>query len=112
MSSHNCIVVGYPGVQFLTRSGGALPTIPTHRDKDFFGDLTDHPLLVAPGTTFSFRLVVSHGAASNVFCTTAYGLQVIPPNDTASLRISIPNGAYECQTLTVSPVQRGDAAYP
>ena len=38
--------------------------------------------------------------------------QVIPPDDTATLRISIPNGAFECQTTTVSPMQPGDSAYP
>jgi hypothetical protein len=60
----------------------------------------------------SFRLGVTHGAASTAGCSTAYALQVIPPNDTASLRIPIAGGAYECQTATVSPMQPGASAYP
>lgn len=112
ISSHTCVAFGYPGIQFLTRSGQALPTVPTHTTEDFFGPLENHPLAVSPGTTVSFRLGVTHGAASTAGCTTAYGLQVIPPNDTATLRVDIPDGAYECQDATVSPMQPGTSAYP
>jgi hypothetical protein len=112
VSSHTCITLGYPGIQFLSQAGQALPTSPIHTTQDFFGSLTDHPLAVPPGTSVSFRLGVTHGATSTASCTTAYALQVIPPNDTATLRIHIPNGAYECQTATVSPMQRGSSAYP
>lgn len=112
ISGHTCVAFGYPGVQFLTRSGQPLPTVPTHTTEDFFGSLTNHPLSVAPGATVSFRLGVTHGAASSAGCATAYALQVIPPNDTSTLRISIPNGAYECQATTVSPMEAGTSAYP
>jgi hypothetical protein len=44
-------------------------------------------------------------------CTTAYGLQVIPPNDTATLRTSMPHGAYECQGADVSPIEPDSIAY-
>lgn len=112
VSHHTCVALGYPGVLFLSQAGQALPTIPTHTRQDFFGPLDNHPLAVAPGTSVSFRLGVTHGAASSTGCTTAYALQVIPPNDTATLRIAIPNGAFECRTTTVSPMQPGDSAYP
>jgi hypothetical protein len=112
VSHHTCVALGYPGVLFLSRSGQALPTIPTHTRQDFFGPLGNHPVAVAPGTSVSFRLGVTHGAASSAGCTTAYALQVIPPNDTTTLRIAIPGGAYECRTSTVSPMQPGDSAYP
>ena len=110
-SSQACSTIGYPGIQFLDRSGSPLPTIPTHTTQDFFGSVPRAPLTVAPGATVSFRLGVTHGAASPAGCTTAYGLQVIPPDDTASLRTTILNGAYECQTATVSPVARGTSAF-
>lgn len=111
-SSLTCATYGYPGVQFLDRAGSALPTVPTHTTQDFFGSLPKQPLTVAPGATVSFRLGVTHGMTSTAGCTTAYGLQVIPPNDTATLRTVIGNGgAYECRTTTVSPLQRGTAAY-
>jgi hypothetical protein len=112
-STATCSTYGYPGIQFLDRGGHALPTIPTHTTHDFFGSLPEVALTVAPGATVSFRLGVTHGISSSAGCTTAYGLQVIPPNDTATLRTAISNGGgYECQTATVSPLQRGTAAYP
>ena len=110
-SGRTCSTFGYPGIQFLSQAGGALPTIPTHTTHDFFGSVPEALLHVAPGATVSFRLGVTHGAASPVGCTNAYGLQVIPPNDTATLRTAIPNAAYECRSATVSPVALGTSAY-
>jgi hypothetical protein len=107
----SCRTGGYPGIQFLDRSGAALPTTPTHTTSDFFGTLPLAPVTAAPGTSFSFRLGVSHGGGSDAGCTTAYGLQVIAPNDTATLRVDIPDGAYECGAATVSPVQPGTGAF-
>ena len=50
-------------------------------------------LVIAPGASASFRLDVGHGVATSNGCATAYGLQVIPPNDTATLRTRDPPGA-------------------
>jgi Protein of unknown function (DUF4232) len=111
-SANTCTTYGYPGVEFLSQSGQPLTTNSTRTTTDFFGTLPKPLLTVAPGEIVSFRLGVTHGAASTAGCTTAYALQVIPPNDTATLRVPIPNGAYECQTATVSPMQRGTSAYP
>lgn len=107
-----CNTIGYPGVQFLSRSGAPLPTRPTHTTSDFFGHSPRRQLIVGPGQTVSFRLGVTHGIGSSAGCTTAYGLQVIPPNDRATLRVSIPGGATECATATVSPLRVGTSAYP
>jgi Protein of unknown function (DUF4232) len=112
-SSSTCHTYGYPGVLFLDRAGKALPTDSTRTTQDFFGSAPEKKLVVAPGQTVSFRLGVTHGAASPVGCTTAYGLQVIPPDDTATLHVVIGNGgAYECRTATVSPLQQGTSAFP
>lgn len=108
----SCNTIGYPGVQFLSRSGALIPTSPTHTTNDFFGRSPLRQLVVGPGQTVSFRLGVTHGIASSAGCTTAYGLQVIPPNDTATLHVSIPDGATECGTATVSPLRVGSSAYP
>ena len=111
--SQSCSTYGYPGVEFLDQAGRPLTTVPTHTTQDFFGTLPKVPLTVAPGATVSFRLGVTHGMTSSAGCTTASALQVIPPNDTATLKATIGNGgAYECETATVSPVQRGTSAYP
>jgi hypothetical protein len=112
-SSQTCSTYGYPGVQFLDKAGRALPTTSIHTTQDFFGSLPKLPLTVAPGATVSFRLGVTHGMTSTAGCTTAYGLQAIPPNDTGTLRTAIGNGgAYQCRTATVSPLQRGTTAFP
>jgi hypothetical protein len=113
ISSSTCHTYGYPGVLFLDRAGKALPTDSTRTTQDFFGSVPAKKLDVAPGQSVSFRLGVTHGAASPVGCTTAYGLQVIPPDDTATLHVAIVNGgAYECRTATVSPLQEGTSAFP
>ncbi len=111
-SSHSCRTFGFPGIQFLARGGAALPTVPMHTTRDFFGSAPRVRLVLAPGQEASFRLGVTHGAVPGLPCTTAYALQVIPPDDTATLRTSILNGAYECRDTTVSPLRPGTSAYP
>jgi hypothetical protein len=112
ITNSTCHTNGYPGVLFLDRAGKALPTDSTRTTQDFFGSVPENKLDVAPGQSVSFRLGVTHGAASPVGCTTAYGLQVIPPDDTATLHVTIVNGgAYECRTATVSPLQPGTSAF-
>jgi Protein of unknown function (DUF4232) len=112
-SDSTCHTYGYPGVLFLDRAGTALPTDSTRTTQDFFGSVPEKKLVLAPGQAVSFRLGVTHGAASPTGCTTAYGLQVIPPDDTHTLHVAIVNGgAYECRTATVSPLQEGTSAFP
>jgi len=108
----SCRTYGYPGVLFLDRAGGPLPTAPSHTTTDFFGKLPLARVTLASGATASFRLGVTHGISSTAGCATAYALQMIPPDDTATLRVTIPNGAYECRTVTVSPLVYGSTAYP
>ncbi len=110
-SGTSCETFGYPGVQFLSLRGGLLPTVTHRATSDFFGHSPLVAVHLAPGDTASFRLAVTHGISSRAGCTTAYGLQVYPPNDTATLRVMIPGGATECGTATVSPMQTGTSAY-
>ena len=108
----SCTTLGYPGIQFLSKRGAALPTDDTRTTTDFFGTTKLARLTVAPGQSASFRLGVSHGSASPSGCVTAGYVQVIPPNDTSTVRVAIPGGAYECGgTVTISPMQPGDSAY-
>jgi guanyl-specific ribonuclease Sa len=107
-----CRTYGWPGILFLDKQGRALPTIPHHTTNDFFGSTPAVPLVIEPGQSASFRLDVGHGVATSNGCATAYALQVIPPNDTATLRVSIPNGSYECRDANVSPLRAGTSAYP
>ena len=111
ISATSCRTYGYPGVLFLNQAGGPLPTVSVRTTHDFFGTAPATVLIVAPGASVSFRLGVTHGMSSPAGCTTAYGLQVIPPDDTATLRTTIPMGAYECSKATVSPLQPGVSAF-
>jgi hypothetical protein len=111
-SAKSCKTFGYPGVLFLDKSGRPLPTVATRTTHDFFGPAPELNLVLAPGQRASFRLGVLHGVVPNVPCATAYALQVIPPDDTATLRTALDGGAYECKTATVSPLRPGRSAYP
>ena len=111
-SAKSCKTFGYPGVLFLDKSGRPLPTVATRTTHDFFGPAPELKLLLAPGQRASFRLGVLHGVVPNVPCATAYALQVIPPDDTATLRTALAGGVYECKTATVSPLRPGRSAYP
>ncbi len=111
-SSHACHTYGFPGVQFVDRSGRPLPTATSRTTHDFFGTAPLQALVLAPGTSASFRVGVTHGMASSAGCTTAAGISVIPPDDTSSLHATMSQGAYECGTATVTPVRPGRSAYP
>ena len=111
-SGEACHTYGYPGVQFQTATGSALPTNSMRTTQDFFGSAPLQELVVAPGANVSFRLGVTHGEASSAGCMTAAQLQVIPPDDTHTLVVAIPNGgAYECGSTTVTPLQPGNGAF-
>jgi hypothetical protein len=112
VSGARCRTFGFPGILFLDRAGNPLPTNSIRRTHDLFGSAPAVALVLAPGSSASFRIGVTHGINSSAGCTTAYGLQVIPPDDTASLRTTIPQGAYECTQATVSPLRPGESAYP
>jgi len=110
--SSSCTTIGYPGIQFQSKSGAPLPTHPRHTTSDFFGHTKYGQVTVAPGQTASFRLGVTHGLASPKGCVTAASVQVIVPNDTTRIPIRVPHGVYECRGIvTVSPMQPGDSAY-
>lgn len=110
--SGSCHTFGYPGILFQDKAGKALPTDSTRTTHDFFGNAPEVPIELAPGQSASFRIGVTHGTVPNVPCTTAYALQVIAPDDTATIRVAIPGGAFECRTATVSPLRPGNSAYP
>lgn len=110
--SQPCHTYGYPGVQFLGRAGRKLPTTDARTTVDFAGHIPLQKLVVAPGEEVSFRLLFqdSNQGTSNG-CTTAYGIQAIPPDDTHTLTATIPHGVPECGTTSVSPLAPGTSAY-
>jgi hypothetical protein len=106
-----CHTFGFPGVLFLSSTGAPLPTSAQRVTRDFFGSAPATALALAPGQSASFRLGVTHGQASSAGCVTAAALQVIPPDDTRTLHVTIPQGAYECGVATVSPLRPGTTAF-
>lgn len=109
--SRTCHTFGYPGVQFLSRSGQPLRTQSRRVTQDYFGSAPVVGLDLAPGQRASFRLGVTHFSNSPDGCVTAAAVQVIPPNDTHLLQVTVPSGAYECGTVTVSPLRPGNSAF-
>ena len=111
LTSHPCRTGGYPGVLFLDGAGHGLTTIPDHTTDDFFGHTALRELTLAPGALASFRLGVTDvgSGGGDGGCESARGLQVIAPNDTATLRIS--RDIFECGgRVSVSPLQAGTTA--
>ena len=96
---------------FLSGTGAPLPTNSRRLTHDFFGAAPAVGLILVPGQRASFRLGVTHGQASSAGCVTAAAVQVIPPDDTHILRVTVPNGIYECGTVTVSPLRPGTSAF-
>jgi hypothetical protein len=111
--SESCHTFGFPGVLWLSKAGTPLPTGPVRSTRDFFGPAPLASLTVAPGAIVSFRLGVTHMSpgGGTAGCSTAAALQAIPPNDTATLRVTIPNGVFECRATTVTPVRPGKSAF-
>jgi Domain of unknown function (DUF4232) len=106
--SRSCRTYGYPGVQFLDRDGNPLPTAATRTIHDVLGSTPAVALTLAPGKLASFRMIAAQNP-TGTGCTTAYALQAIAPNDTATIRATIPGGVPECGVTTVSPLQPGTA---
>lgn len=106
-----CRTFGFPGVLFRSATGAPLPTDAQRVTHDFFGAAPAVSLSLGPGQRASFRLGVTHGQASSAGCLTAAVVQVIPPDDTHTLRVAVPQGIYECGTATVSPLRPGTSAF-
>jgi uncharacterized protein with beta-barrel porin domain len=110
-SSGSCHTYGYPGIEFLDANGQGLTTNTTRTTHDFFGTLPLAGLTVSPGATVSFRVGTSDVTGSGPKCVTAHALQVIAPDDTATMKVELPHTTYECGNATVSPLQPGTTAF-
>ncbi len=105
-----CRTYGWPGVEFLSSSGGALPTGATRTSGDVVGSTPAVVLTLTPGDTASFRIVTSDMGPGGAACPTASALQIYAPNDTATMKVSVP-GIAACGKATVSPMQPGLTAF-
>jgi hypothetical protein len=110
-SSTTCHTYGYPGVAFLSKSGVLLTTNATRTTDDFAGHLPEDAITLAPGQEASFRMVTSDVGSSQSDCASASGLQIIAPDDTATMKTSLPLPISFCDgKATVSPLVAGTGA--
>ena len=105
-TSTPCHTYGYPGVLFLDKTGAALPTDAQRTTHDMLGTTPVAAIVIEPGKLASFRIVASL-IGSGAQCRTASGLQAIAPDDTATMRTTIPGGLFECTKVTLSPLSLG-----
>jgi hypothetical protein len=112
-SSSSCTTYGWPGVQLLSSTDSALPTDATRTSSDMLGSTPATDITLKPGQQVSFRLIASDFASgSTASCPNASDLQIIAPNDTASLTVAISGGIPACGRATLSPLMAGTSAWP
>jgi hypothetical protein len=109
-SSSSCTLYGYPGVSFVTASGGSQIGIPATRNPTFPATL----VTVAPGQTVHAELqvvVAQNYPSGDCGLVTAHWLKVYPPNQTAPVYVSFT--AQTCSKpktiLSVQTVQTGSS---
>ena len=108
--STTCHTYGWPGVQFLSSSGSALPTGSVRTTGDVVGSTPANVLTLAPGEQASFRLVTSDMGPNGSGCPTAADLQIYAPDDTVRMKVSV-GGVAACGKSTVSPLMPGTTAF-
>jgi hypothetical protein len=112
-SSAPCHTYGWPGVEFLSSSGSALPTDAVRTTTDMLGATPASEITLQPGQKASFRLIASQFAEnSNTSCATATALQIIAPDDSATFNATISGGIPACGKATLSPLMVGTSAWP
>jgi hypothetical protein len=108
--STTCHTYGWPGVEFLSSSGGALPTGSTRTTGDVVGATPANLLTLAPGQEASFRMVTSDMGPNGSSCPTASALQIFAPDDTVKMKVAL-SGVAACGKATLSPLLPGDSAF-
>jgi hypothetical protein len=96
VSSHRCMLHGYPGVSSVTAGGALIDFKLGHRARQ-----PEHTVIVAPGSLASFSLATAEVGRP---CQTITKLRFIPPNDYGCeqirVRLRVCSG-----NVTVSPVE-------
>ncbi len=108
--SGSCHTYGWPGVQFVSASGKPLGTNATRTSTDVAGQTPASVLTLRPGEDASFRLIAQGFASGGANCPNATELQIIAPDDTATMKVAITGGVPACGHATLSPMQPGTSA--
>lgn len=100
-----CILGGYPGLQMLAASGGALPTTVVRKGSYSFTSMSLTTVTLAPGQSAYFNLGYSDvPVGSETSCPTSASVQVTPPNAVDHLVLTAAFAPCGGGTLVVSPV--------
>jgi hypothetical protein len=106
LSGHTCTLRGYPGVSAINLSGGQVGAAATRGT----GKKVKTVRLAGNATATTTLRVVDAGNFKPSTCrpTTAAGLRVFPPNQTASKLVPLPFGVctHGASTLSIQPVTR------
>ncbi len=108
--STTCHTYGWPGVEFLSSGGSALPTNAKRTTSDIAGSTPATRLTLKPGQEASFRMAASDVPSGGGSCPTAAKLQIYAPDDTTTMVVSVP-GISACGRATLSPMMPGDSAF-
>jgi hypothetical protein len=111
-SSSTCTIYGWPGVLLLSSAGSALPTDAVRTSSDMLGSTPATDITLKPRQQASFRLIASDFASGSTTCEDATDLQIIAPNDAATLKVAINGGIPACGRATLSPLMVGTSAWP
>jgi hypothetical protein len=110
--SQACHTYGWPGVTFVDSAGRAVSTLTTRSTHDVLGSTPATSFTIAPGAEASFRVTVHDaGGGSQNGCADYSELQIIAPDDTATMDVELPDGAVQtCGNVAVSAVEPGTSA--
>jgi hypothetical protein len=109
-SSRACESGAYPGIGLITASGSVDDVSTTRSTGDDLGSTPVVRIDLEPGQAMSFRITLRDaGSGSGAGCGSYTGVQIIAPNDTATIRTTLPDGPVQsCGGVGVSPVEPGE----
>jgi hypothetical protein len=104
-ASAPCTLGGYPGMQMLSASGSALPTVVVRKGSYPFTAMAAATVTVGPGQSAYFNIGYSDVPVGNeTTCPTSASVQVTPPNAFDHLVMTAAFAPCGGGTLVVSPV--------
>ncbi len=112
-SSQSCDTYGWPGIAFVNAAGSVVSTQTTRTTSDILGSTPATKFTIGPGNEASFRLTVhdSNDQGGEGGCGSYSTVQIIAPNDTATMRVKLPDGPIEvCGAAAISPLEPGASA--
>jgi hypothetical protein len=107
-SGTTCASGAFPGIGLIDAAGNVDAVSPTRVTSDALGATPVTRVSLGAGQTMSFRITLHDSGAG---CGSYTGVQIIAPNDTATMKVTIPDGPVQsCGNVDVSPVEPGSSA--